>query len=133
MTQAATLRSVVSRFESSWAGLTPVEYPNVSFTPPNQTAWVRLSLLPGAEYQASMALTGGRIFRSAGVVDVSIFVPIGTAIEDAAALADAAAAVFRGTSFDGLVFRAPSFILVGISGGWYQTNVSIPYYRDETF
>jgi hypothetical protein len=119
--------AIESRFESQWAGRTPVAYPNVPFSKPNASPWVRLTVMSGSAFLAGIP----RYFRHPGVIDIQVFVPEGVGSKDALLLADQAAAVFRVASFNGVVCRTPYVVPAGTNDGWYQVNVSVPFQRDE--
>jgi len=137
MSYGDELLAIESRFSATWVKIvngasvarTPVEYANVRFPMPKQEPWVRLSVLPGAAFLVSMGPT--KLYRNPGIIDIGIFNVIGTASKDALALADAAAAIFRGVQFSGISCRAPGIVVLGVLLGWYQITVSVPYHRDE--
>ena len=130
---ASELQAIESRFATEWNDRTPVAYHNVPFVPPENppAPWVRLTVLSGQSSQASMGDTA--LFRHSGVIDVTVFVPAGTASKGARELVDAVAEIFRRKQFSGITCRAPGFGDVGVRDGWYQINVSFPFHRDAIF
>jgi len=130
MSYSAERIAIETRFANAWGTTTPIAYENVPFTPPAET-YVRLTILTGEERQASMG--DAPLYRHAGVIDVGIFAPIGSAAKSVAILADTIAEIFRGMQFAGITCRAPSVRSLGVQEGRYQVNVSVPFQRDETF
>lgn len=131
MSFEAEQKAIEQRFAAQWAEFTPVAYMNVPFTTPNNTPWVRLTVLTGDAHVASMGST--KNYRNVGIIDIGIFTPIGSAALKERILADRAAVIFRGAQFEGISCKAPSFKTLGVLEGWEQANVSIPFYRDEIF
>jgi len=132
MSYAQEQAYITSHFSNMWPAGVGVAYPNVKFDTNNIDEWVRLNIVRGVAYQASM---GGdtNVYRHPGNVIVQVFVEPNSGAKRALELADTACAIWRGQQFDGLVFKAPVVIDLGIVAGWYQVNVSCPFYRDELF
>ena len=139
MSFADDANTIRGRFAAEWTTLrpgTPVAYDNTPFDPAldavdglgNPIPWVRLTVIPGDGFQASLGTP--RVWRSTGVVSVQVFVPVGEGDGAANELADDAASVFRGVLDAGLTFRAPALTRVGPEGAWYQINVATPYQSD---
>ncbi len=140
MTFTADANAIRTHFDAEWLGLrpeAPVAYDNIAFDPAvdavdafgNPVPWVRLTLIPGDGFQASLGTP--KVWRSTGVVSVQIFVPVGQGDGTARELADDAAGVFRGQLVEGVTFRAPSLTRIGPEGAWYQINVATPYQSDD--
>lgn len=126
----AAAAAVIARWASAWTQ-TPTAHGNVPFDPAAGTPWVRLSVIDGAGQQASVGAPQAVLERHAGVIVVQVFTPSGEGEGRARWLADQAAAVFRRQSFSGVSCRTPSFARLGESGGWFQVNVSIPYWYEQ--
>ena len=139
-THANTIRS---RFAAQWPALrpgVPMAYDNAAFDPAvdavdgmgNPMPWVRLTVVPGDGFQASLGTP--KVWRSTGVVSVQVFVPAGEGDGTANELADDAASIFRGTNDSGVTFRAPALTRVGLdaAGAWYELNVATPYLSDQS-
>lgn len=131
MGYATERQTIETRFNTQWASASPIAWDNVSYTPTTGTSWVRFSILSGAAFQASLETTPK--YRHTGIIDIGIFTPEDGGTQTARTLADTAAAVFRGWSSGGIVCRAPYITRIGQSDGWYQLNVTVPFYRDEAF
>jgi hypothetical protein len=139
MSFADDANAIRSRFATEWPPLrptVPVAYDNAAFDPAadardadgDPAPWVRLTIIPGDGFQASLGTP--RVWRSTGLVTVQVFVPLGQGDGLARELADDVAGLFRGVSLSGLIFRAPSLTRIGADGAWYQINVATPYQAD---
>jgi len=129
MSYAAERQSIEQRFQQYWQTETPIAYQNVPFTPPEQTAWVRVHVLPGASGRIEMS--NNPRFRCRGIIDVTIFLPLDTAVGRGDELVDTVVPIFRASQFDGITCRSADVAHQGVRNGWYQINVTIPYFRDE--
>lgn len=127
MTYAAERQSIEGLFQTGWGSTTPVAWDNVEYTPVSGTAWVDFRILNGSE---SAIVISGDQYRNVGLVNINIFTPEGVGSSSARTLADTAAGIFRGVTVDDITFRAPSIRTLGVMNGWYQTNLSIPFFRD---
>jgi hypothetical protein len=126
-------KAIETKFSTAWGTTTEVAYDNVDYVPPaNVLQWVRLNVLNGATIVAGLA-GSANLYRTAGVVVIQIFIKEGEGVRQGLLLADTAAAIFRGTQVDGVLYRAPSIVRVGPSDGWYQVNVNIPFQWDAQF
>ena len=141
MSFAQTASTIRTRFATEWPQLRPavaIAYDNLAFDPGrdaldaerNPAAWVRLTIIPGEGFQASLGTP--RVWRATGVAVVQVFAPLGAGDGLAYGLADDVASVFRGASVQGVVFRAPSLTRVGPDEAWYQINVATPFQADST-
>ena len=108
----------------------PVSYPNLKFTPPSNSEWLRVQLEPADSHTASLS-AGMQRFRSVGLLVIGVFIPVGESNADALAIADAIAAFYRGATLSGLSLQAPSISRVGSAQGFYQYNVIVPYRYDD--
>lgn len=130
MNFAEAEQAVREFFETGWASLTPIAWPDVSYQPGDVT-WVRFVMTNNIGTQAS---TGGLTnrFRRRGIVAIQVFAPEGDAGRDAAAKADTAADIFLANNLDGITFQNINAKQIGSDGsGWYQWNVTAEYYYDR--
>jgi len=112
---------------SGWA-LTPVAYANVPFSPDMGTPWVRLAVINGESETAG--ITGSApMVRDRGLVACQIFVDKNAGTDAALGYADAFLALFEHKRFDGILTYSGSVATTGVSDGWYQLNVTIPFRR----
>lgn len=127
---------MLTRFKSQWDSLhpanVPVAWPNQPFDPLSTThfdpasdiGWVRVAVLPGDSFQASIS-GGTKRWRTPGLFDIQVFIPAGTDEEVAVAIADDVVTSLRGVTISDVVLQAASITVVGIdpTGAWYQINV----------
>lgn len=126
--------AIQGTFSTAWGSATAVAYPGVRYEPTVGTPFVRLAILQGESIQMNMAAAGRRTYRHNGMVIIQCFRPTHEGEKPALDLADAAAAVFRGTTLaSGIIFRSPTVDVVGAEGGWFQVNVSIPFQFDTLY
>lgn len=125
----AELTAIQSRFAGAWGAAPPVYYGNDDFTPPATGEYVVLYVLNGAEN--AISLGAHVLFRNAGVIQVSIYVPTGSGEGRARELADSAAAIFRGKRFSGVLCRGAALNTLGPTGKHYRVDVSINFQRDQ--
>lgn len=126
MSFEALTHSIESRFNTNWSS-TPVAYENVPFTPPN-TAWVRLTVIAGFGNTKGIMGTGVTV-EDNGLISIQVFVPEGTGTNESKTLVDAAISIYEHTRFDGILAYTASPVSVGVSDGWHQTNITIPFRR----
>lgn len=121
------------------AGLTyPVKYPNGSFytgttlsAQPDNSPWLRVTDLPSQPIQRSMGNSGNDI--QVGVLQISIFVPIGSGDIKALQIADEIETIIYAGAV--LTYNAESVRItsVGVQQGtietaWYSQILNIEYY-----
>jgi len=130
MSYEAESIAIESRFATAFTGC-PVKYANVDYTPTKREIFAELHVIVADSMRASIGDTN--LHRNVGIISVNIYVPLHTGTAEGKALADTAAAVFRSQSFNGITCRSPKVVEVGEVGEWYVINMSVPYYRDESF
>lgn len=92
----AIRKLIESRFKAWWdsnGGGIPVEWDNEAFTQPSGGTWVRLTVLNGEGFQASIG--SAQLEKQPGVAVVSVIVPKNGGTKAALALADKAADALR--------------------------------------
>jgi hypothetical protein len=123
--------AIESRFNTQWAGNTPVKYPNTRFTPSDETAFVEIEVVGG---QPSRSLGDDPIFRDYGSIVVKAHIPKGIGSGPAFTLADQAAAVFRDAQFSSITCYAPEPPMpLGVIEEWYVVVITIPFHWDGTY
>ena len=116
----------------------PVSWPNIEFAPAedfdeaSNEAWARVSVQGAGARQASLGAVGSRRCRSAGLVYVQVFAPIGVGANQALAVADDVATALRGVTASSVRLKAPSINPIGRDEGYYQVNVTTPFEFDQT-
>ena len=120
-------------FNTGWADLTEVIYPDEKGTPPATGTWARFNCVENDGFQATMGSPGSNRFRHTGLVTIQIFAPQGKASIDARAKATAALAVFMGQeTTNNIHFFNVQVREIGNDGtGYYQINVLASFRYDE--
>jgi len=134
MSYASEYSTIMTKFNSEWDSRLPIHWPNVFFDPSGVDGWISVHVLNGESRQVSIGgLTNA--FRHAGVIMAQIFGEPGEGTNDLYGHVDAFSGIFRNKVFSGIHTGAPTIQHVGLdeATGKYQINVSIPYYRDESF
>lgn len=131
---AATESTIRTRFNTQWSSLRPtipVFFDNAGdeVQPPQNSAWVRLTVLPGASQQVEMGRL--RRWRRVGIIALQIFVPAASGTGLASELGDTVIEIFEGLTLSGVIFRATTLNRVGLDGAWLQYNANTPYQADE--
>ncbi len=109
-----------------------VNWPNVSFTPPNPPAiWMRVNIFSGEAVQLTIgSVTNAHRFP--GVIVIQIFAPLNAGDKDILAMADTVAGIFRNWCGTTVSCGTATVKAIGPDGqGWYQVNVVIRFHRDE--
>lgn len=123
--------AIEGRFSTQWGSTTPIAWDNVHYTPVPETSFVKFAVLPGTAWVASLGTSPS--YRHTGIISINIHTPIDAGTTTAKTLADTASAVFRGWQSGGLVCRSPYITFNGEEDGWYKINVTVGFFRDETF
>lgn len=133
MSHEAAHAAIRQRFETIWAGATPVQYPNVKFEAP-ETEWARLNVATANAEWAGFGDPGNNPERNFGQVTVQIFIPSGEGEGRGLELADLVKSAFRSWSDNasGVRFLVPPYARqIGVDGKWYQINVVAPFQFDD--
>jgi hypothetical protein len=129
MTATAENIAIEQRFNTSWATRTPIDWDNVDYKPVTGTSWVRFRILGGFGQQMSTGAVP--LHRNTGILDIAIFTKLGIGTDTAKGHADFAMAIFRGWQSGGITCRTPYVTRAGEASGWYQLNVTVPFFRNE--
>ena len=123
---------VVSAFDTNWAGVTTIAWPNLQFDSTKSIEFVRISVIPGDSLQKSM---GGitNVFRQFGLVLIQIYIDRNSGARRSVELADLAITFFHGLSLTDVTFESPNSEHIGVIDSWYQKNVSCEFYSDNDF
>lgn len=130
MSYASATETVLSRLNTQWASRTPIAWPNSDYEPVAGTAFIRPTLFHPDAFNAQL---GRGRQRHIGLLVVQVLTPEkqgdGAAMDHAAALVTA----FENVDAGGIHYEVPRVDVIGNDGaGWYQVNVSVPLWRDET-
>jgi len=129
MTAKADNIAIESRFATNFT-VCSVKYSNVKFEPENRVAWADLKVAIADSMNAEI---GAGRHRLVGIISVNIYEPVNTGTAVGKEKAELAAAVFRDQQFSGITCRSPKIVEVGEVDEWYVINMSVPFYRDETY
>lgn len=127
MSFAAERASIEERLFDNWL-TTPIAFDNVDFDPPNNSEWVRLNILNGASSNRTIEAKK----RHTGAIVLQLFAPKHGGTGTLRGYADTLAEIFEDQTFDDVVCDTASLTNVAGSDEWYQLNLTIPYWRDET-
>tara|TARA_R100000152_G_C6763633_1_gene188086 strand:+ start:152 stop:1120 length:969 start_codon:yes stop_codon:yes gene_type:complete len=118
-----------SRFKTQVADAesVQVQYDNSNLDHPDDDKWIMLTILDGTTER-----TASGLYRTVGVMDAAVFVPIGAGDQSALALADRITKAFMPSTHDGVKYKIPYVTPVGRTDKWWQVTVSCPYQVDET-
>jgi len=130
MTYKAESIAIESRFAVAFT-VCPVKYANVQFNPTPGEAFAEIHVIGADSMRASIGDTN--LHRNVGIISVNIYEPLHTGTATGKEKADLAAAIFRSASFGGITCRSPKVVEVGEIKEWYVINMSVPFFRDETF
>jgi len=125
----ATHNTIRSHFKAEVADVlaVDVQYDNAELDPPDNSTWVRLSILDGDSVR-----TARNSYRTTGVIDAAVFTPLGAGDQAALSVADRIVNAFLPSTVSGVKFRIPSVSSIGRSGRWWQVTVSCPFQVNET-
>lgn len=131
-------------FWAAWQLLAPaqnggalpeVQWQGVEEEPADATApFARVTIRHGTSRQSTFGHTGARRFVRPGIVTVQVFSPIsrGGGLTLAQNLAIIARDAFEGVgTADGIWFRNVRIQEIGLSGAWFQMNVTAEFEYDE--
>lgn len=106
-----------------------IAYENVSMTNASRD-WVRVNILNSGSEQISMG--NNPYYRYRGLLIFQIFCKLNTGVGKSTRLADEISDLFTSQRISGITFQTPSKDSFGEVGGWYQSNVSIPFFREDS-
>ena len=112
----------------------PIQYPNTPFQPDPAVGFVRLSILGG---QGNLAAIVGASSptRFPGVIDIAIFRPREEGAKPGRSWADSLALILANQSLSSgtvrIITYTPRLDTLGERGDWHQSNLSIPFQRDN--
>ena len=121
-------KSTIEQYvNSSLVGLNLV-YENQSQSN-NVNEWVRVNILNSDSKQVSLG--NDPYFRYNGLLIFQVFTKLNTGSGRSTIICDIISAAFRAQRIGTIKFRSPTLTKVGENGGWYQVNISIPFFREE--
>lgn len=127
MTFAIEKATIENHVKNNLTG-TNLVYENQS-QPNSVLDWVRVNILNSDSKQVSLG--NNPYFRYKGLLIFQIFTKPNIGSGRAMSIADQITTIFRGQKVGTITFRPPVTDKVGENGGWYQVNVSVPFFREE--
>jgi len=135
MTPDEVRQIIYDRIEATWATADTIAWPNHSFSPNPELAWIRPKILmtPSQYGELGMGANAGAGIR-VGMVILQIFVPAGTGTKNALVHASNFETAFRKQELTGVVFEEVYSVEVGLDKdakgkqNYYQTNVYAPFH-----
>lgn len=122
MSWASTVAAVRAHFVSTFSAL-PVHADNGSAAPP-AGGFVVLSPLPGERDQITLGRDTAH-FRTTVLLEVEVYVPIGTGTALVDQVGDAVATAWSSAAIPGLkVYETQRPTYLGDQGPWYRANVT---------
>ncbi len=105
------------------------QFDSAPFQPREDQSWVRFSVRRGKTVRRELG--GGAAVVTPGVAFAQIFGRLETGDSQLNDYADAVSEVFRAVSVRGITFRVPNVRPLGVSGRWWQVNVSCPFFSQR--
>lgn len=114
--------------------LTRVDYQNTGFLPPANMTWVRMTITRGMGEQQSIGsgLPATELHRYQGTIIFQIFEPSKTGTRQTMIIADDIKILFLAKTIGTIRTRTPYLNYAGLDLAFLQTNLIVPYVRDES-
>jgi hypothetical protein len=125
-------KNIQSYFLANFTGVSAdkIAWDNVDFEIPENTSWIRFSVQTLIADFVSVGGANVKV-RSRGIVFVQVFVPRATSTLNIDVISDQISSVLEAVQLStGETFSAVTKNDIGQSEGWYQVNLSIPFYYD---
>lgn len=107
-----------------------IAWDNVGFSiPEDKSEWVRVSIQNNVSNYVSIG--PNRRTRRRGIVFIQIFVPENSETLVCSQIIDDIVNIFETKILSGTVFQSPNVREIGASRGWFQVNISVPFYFDD--
>lgn len=128
--------TMYERFRVVWGATSAYTFDSEDFEPPVDTAWVRFAVRHDGSTLECIGGSGDggfNTYQRTGRVVIQVFTPINEGTREADTLAQAARAIFEGTTLSGNVIRFNNVVVreIGPDGAWYQINVEAAFQYDE--
>jgi hypothetical protein len=109
----------------------PVAYPNVPFTPPNNTPWIQVSLLFGENSYATLIGPSTGFNKQNGVLLINVFTPVGVGAAPNYTIAERIKDLFDRQTVSSIIFDAasgPNVITPSEpEAAYFQTQITITF------
>lgn len=135
MTHEDVANIIRSNFAEFMAALYPsmiVQYDNHDIDHDADAFWCRLSVLFGDDAQLNVGNVSQQIYKTDGLVKAQLFGPLALGDGELLRIADAIKSQYRSKEIDGVHFLVPSIKPRGLSEGYWQINVDLPFYSFDS-
>lgn len=128
--------TMYQRFETAWGATSAKTFDGEDFTPPINTAWVRFTVRHDGSTLECIGGTGAggfNTYQRTGRCIIQVFSPLNKGTREADTLAQAARAIFEGTTLSSNAIRFNNVVVreIGPDGAWYQINVEAAFQYNE--
>jgi hypothetical protein len=108
----------------------PVSYQNVSFSPPNNSTWISVSIRFGSKTYATLIGPSVGKNRQVGTLVVDVYSPIGAGPGANLTVAERLKDLFDRRTFNGIIFAdasGPAQVLPASPEDYFQTQTTITF------
>ncbi len=134
--QETATKAILGRFNTQWADVTPVSWPNVAFKPPaidSRKLWAEIHVLWGSTFVSTMGGPGEGQNSIPGVIHVTIWGPKDRALGAVLEKTDVVRDMFNRVVFSGVKCRAPDgAVVIEDDPEWVQAVVRTGFEVVET-
>ena len=120
-------RDIETHFSNNWIE-TPIAYQNIAYN--EQSEFIRLTILSGKRYQASLGGTVN-VYRIPGIVIIQIFCPKDRGTKRVLVISDLIIAFLQSKVIGTVNFKTPYISFQNVVDSFYQVNVTCPFYVDN--
>ena len=143
MTRQEAKRIILSEFISEFNETTPVNLTNQDefylctspLTPvqkPSDAPWVRFMVMNTTTVQRTLGLAPARRWRRYGMITAMIFVPDGEGTKRGDALCEEICNIFEGERIQNINFEQCVYEEIANNNGWFQWDLTIYWWFDES-
>lgn len=130
MTFQAEKTSIESFIQTNASQFSNTDIVFENMTKPNSSVnWMRVNILNSDSKQISLG--NNPYYRYKGLLIFQIFTKPNTGSGKCNQIADTITTLFRSTSLGSITFKTPMKDVIGEVDGWFQVNVSVPFFREE--
>ena len=109
---------------------TKIAWDNVKFNiPTDKSEWCRVSVQNNISNHKSFG--PNKRTRREGIIFVQVFCIENTNTLSLNQITDNVVEIFETKLLSGVKFQSPNVNEVGVSDGWFQVNISVPFYFDD--
>ena len=119
--------TLLKYFTEEWGTRTTVAYDNVEFTPPDNSSWVRVSVVNNNSLQYSLGEEGSRKFERYGLILFQVFTPLNVGTYEGDVLCEDIINIFESKRFGTIHTYSGTYGEVGSDDKWFQFNGSLQW------